>query len=89
MLRFISARILAYIASTAFVPLSEEAQDLEPSLWLHTALVQASETRQAPLTVSLDPGLKSVMGNTAVAGLGSSVVGALALCFEQSHRCVK
>ena len=47
--------------------------------------MQASETRQALLTVSLDPCLKSVMGNIAVAGLGLSVVGALALCFEQSR----
>ena len=85
MRRFISARILGCVASTAFVPFSAEVQDLARSLWLHNALAKASETRQTPLTVSLAPGLKSVIGIAAVAGRGLSVVGALALYYEHSR----
>ena len=77
MVRFVSARIFSLIASTAIVPLSAEAQDIESSLWLQSA--QASETRLSPLTAPFIPGLNSVMGNAAVAGLGVSVIAALAL----------
>ncbi|MDA8830303.1 S8 family serine peptidase [Planktomarina temperata] len=79
MVRFISAPILSCMVSTVLVPISAEAQDFKRSFWLHSALVQATETRQAPFTVSLAPGLNSVIGNAAMAGIGLSVVGALAL----------
>ena len=79
MVRFISAPILYCMVSTVLVPISAEAQDFKRSLWLHSALAQATETRQAPFTVSLAPGLNSVIGNAAMAGIGLSVVGALAL----------
>jgi len=79
MVRFISAGILYCMVSTVLVPISAEAQDFKRSLWLHSALAQATETRQAPFTVSLAPGLNSVIGNAAMAGIGLSVVGALAL----------
>jgi len=79
MVRFISAPILYCMVSTVLVPISAEAQDFKRSFWLHSALAQATETRQAPFTVSLAPGLNSVIGNAAMAGIGLSVVGALAL----------
>ena len=79
MVRFISAPILYCMISTVLVPIGAEAQDFKRSLWLHSALAQATETRQAPFTVSLAPGLNSVIGNAAMAGIGLSVVGALAL----------
>ena len=79
MVRFISAPILYCMVSTVLVPISAEAQDFKRSLWLHSALAQATETRQAPFSVSLAPGLNSVIGNAAMAGIGLSVVGALAL----------
>jgi subtilisin family serine protease len=79
MVRFISAPILYCMVSTVLVPISAEAQDFKRSLWLHSALAQATETRQAPFSVSLVPGLNSVIGNAAMAGIGLSVVGALAL----------
>ena len=65
------------MVSTVLVPISAEAQDFKRSFWLHSALAQATETRQAPFTVSLAPGLNSVIGNAAMAGIGLSVVGAL------------
>jgi subtilase-type serine protease len=79
MVRFISAPFLYCMVSTVLVPISAEAQDFKRSFWLHSALAQATETRQAPFTVSLAPGLTSVIGNAAMAGIGLSVVGALAL----------
>ena len=79
MVRFISAPILYCMVSTVLVPIRAEAQDFKRSFWLHSALAQATETRQAPFTVSLAPGLNSVIGNAAMAGIGLSVVGALAL----------
>ena len=79
MVRFISAPILYCMVSTVLVPISAEAQDFKRSLWLHSALAQATETRQAPFSVSLAPGLNSLIGNAAMAGIGLSVVGALAL----------
>ena len=79
MVRFISAPILYSMVSTVLVPISAEAQDFKRSFWLHSALAQATETRKAPFTVSLAPGLNSVIGNAAMAGIGLSVVGALAL----------
>ena len=79
MVRFISAPILYCMVFTVLVPISAEAQYFKRSFWLHSALVQATETRQAPFTVSLAPGLNSVIGNAAMAGIGLSVVGALAL----------
>ncbi|MDB9966213.1 hypothetical protein OAD55_06635 [Planktomarina temperata] len=53
MVRFISAPILYCMVSTVLVPISAEAQDFKRSLWLHSALAQATETRQAPFSVSL------------------------------------
>ena len=79
MLRFASARALCLLASTALVPLNANAQDLDLSVWLHRALAQSSEARQAPLTLSLSPSLSTAIGNATVAGVGLSVVGALAL----------
>ena len=79
MVRFISAPILYCMVSTVLVPISAEAQDFKRSFWLHSALAQATETRQAPFTVSLAPGLNSLIGNAAMAGIGLSAVGALAL----------
>ena len=77
MLRFTPTYIFALIASTAIVPLGAAAQGLEPGVRLQTAT--ESMARQAPVTVSFAPGLNTVMSNTAVAGLGLSVIGALAL----------
>jgi len=79
MLRFASARALCFLASTALVPLNANAQDLDLSVWLHRALAQSSEARQAPFALSLSPSLSTAIGNATVAGVGLSVVGALAL----------
>ena len=77
MVRFKPTYIFALIASTAIVPFGAVAQGLEPGVRLQTAT--GSMARQAPVTVSFAPGLNTVMSNTAVAGLGLSVIGALAL----------
>ena len=79
MLRFASARALCFLASTALVPLNANAQDLDLSVWLHRAFAQSSEARQAPFALSLSPSLSTAIGNATVAGVGLSVVGALAL----------
>ena len=79
MVRFISAGVLCSIVSAALVPLSAAAQDSDPAPWWHRALAQTSAHRQAPLTWSFAANLNSLTGNAAAAGIGLSVVGALAL----------
>ena len=60
MVRFVSTNIFALIASTAIVPLGAAAQGLEPVVRVQTA--PGFKARQAPVTVSLAPGVTNVMG---------------------------